>query len=587
MCELPKEELADKMKRQCLEVSPALVRLPTELLRLVMTFAEDSLPRILELQRVSRYFRKVMRMPKMVEHVRVVLQKPADVAQLGALTAGVRKLRFSCAASLRLIKSMASLRDLDLSHCTLVTNESLVALGALSRLETLNVKSCQKLTDFSPLSSLTCLKNLDMTCCYHMVIVPNLPYLRRLDMNGCNGLRRWNALSGMFDLEFLSLSGCMVTDDAVKHLPTNLRDLNLGFCSQLTDAGLVEVARSRSLQHLNLSGCTRLTNLDALADSRSMTSLVLVFCFGLTQVDAIATMPRIRLIHAPHAELTCQGLVRGLTGLSELHDLELSNSRQTHVGFGGPLVSLSKLELRSCLMLHDLSALQFSKNLRVLDLNGSTQINDQSLESLEHTPSLTYLNLNSCTEITDEGLSHVGQLLDMRRLVLNGCHLIKNQGMAHVAKLTQLDALDLQGCLMVTDAGLHSLSVLRCMRSLTLSRLVGVTDAGLFAVTSMPELHSLNLDGCRKVTDVGLNALASLPNLCNLDLSRCKNLETLRPLKSVKTLQFVNLSGCVKITDASLLNLVQCKGLDVLYSNHCRKVTRAGLMAMRQAIESQ
>ena len=575
------------MKRQCLEISPPLVRLPTELLRLVVMFAEDSLPRILELQLISKYFRKVMRAPKMVEHVRVVLQKPSDVSQLGELAAGVRKVRFASAASLRLVKTMSSLRDLDLSHCALVNNESLALVGTLPRLETLNVKSCQKISDFSPLASWTSLRNLDMTCCYHVVCVPPLRHLQRLDMNGCNGLRQWNALSGMFELEFLSLSGCVVTDEDVRHLPTSLTDLNLGFCSKLTDLALVEVARSRSLQHLNLSGCTRVTNLDALANLRSMLSLRLVFCFGLTQINAVATMPRLQCINAPHAEVTCQGLVRGLNGLSELYELELSHSRQTHVGFGGPLLALNKLELRSCLMLHDLGALQFAKNLRVLDLNGSTQINDRSLESLEHTLGLTHLNLNSCTEITDVGLSHVGQLRNLRRLALSGCSLIKNHGMVHVAKLTKLEALDLQGCLMVTDAGLHLLSVLVRMRSLTLGRLVGMTDAGLFAVASMPELHSLNLDGCRKVTDVGLHALASLKNLCNLDISRCKNLETLQPLKSVKTLQFVNLSGCVKITDASLLNLVQCKGLDVLYSNHCRRVTRAGLMAMRHAIDAQ
>lgn len=286
------------MKRHCPEIDAPIVRLPTELLRLVVTFAEDSLPRILNLQLINRYFRKAMRNPKMVEHIRVVLQKPSDIPQLGELGAGVRKVRLSSASSLRLVKTMSSLRDLDLSHCAMLNNESLAMLGTLPRLETLNVKNCQRLTDFSPLASWVSLKHLDLTCCYHMASVPHLPYLERLDMNGCNGIRKWTALFGMTRLAFLSLSGCMVNDDSVKHLPTGLADLNLGFCSQLTDSALVEVARSRNLQNLNLSGCTRITSLDALANLQSMVALRLVFCYGLKHIDAVATMPRIRFINA-------------------------------------------------------------------------------------------------------------------------------------------------------------------------------------------------------------------------------------------------------------------------------------------------
>jgi F-box/leucine-rich repeat protein 14 len=575
------------MKRRCLNVEPALVRLPNDLLQLVISFAESSLPRILALQLISRHFRDVMSKPNMLNFACVTLKRPTDIPNLGAMISGVRTVKFLFAAtSLRALPQMTSLRSLDLSHCKLINNETINIISSLDQLQALNLNDCPRVTDLSKLALLPLLRSLDLSCCYEVPHVPPVLTLESLTMASCAAIRSWELLASMPNLAFLSLSGCSIEDAVLRNLPTGLRHLDLQFCRELTDACLLDIARSTKLEFLNLSGCGKLTHLNPLGNLKNMVEVRLVFCTGLNNLSAIANLPRLRVVYAPHTELTCEALKNAFVRSPAIEHLELSHSRLTHVGLKYQLNGLRRLELRACRMLHDLSDLGFCRRLTMLDLGGCPTISDQALENLQFVPNLVHLDLNTCLDITDQGLCEVAKLSELRYLAINGCLLVKNAGMQYLSALVKLETLDLQGCLMITDAGLHALSSLCEMRILNLSYLVGITDAGLFALLSMTKLVSLHLDSCRKITDVGLHALRSLPDLSSLDLSRCRGVETLCPLRTVTSLRFINLSGCVKVTDASLLNLVQCKDLDVLYSNHCRKITKHGLSMMRQLIAS-
>eukprot|EP00808_Paulinella_micropora_P017937 g32180.t1 len=68
---------------------------------------------------------------------------------------------------------------------------------------------------------------------------------------------------GLHGLQYLNLSWCQeLTDAGLIHLTGlgNLRHLDLSFCHQLTDAGLVHLAGLRSLEHLNLRFCYEFTS---------------------------------------------------------------------------------------------------------------------------------------------------------------------------------------------------------------------------------------------------------------------------------------------------------------------------------------
>jgi Leucine-rich repeat (LRR) protein len=574
------------MKRRCVAPEPALVRLPTDLLQLVLSFAESSLPRILEWQLISWHFRNALSKSNVLSSVPVVLRRPTDIHHLGDMVAGVRTVKFLFAATtLRALPIMSSLRSLDLSGCKLINNETINIVSYLSKLQKLNVSNCPRITDLSKLAVLAGLTHLDISCCYEVRYVPPVTTLEILDMDSCCAVTSWSALATLKSLSALCLSSCHVDDSALRGLPAGLRKLDLGYCRNLTDACLPDIARSKNLEFLNLTGCGKLACLDPLAALKSLVEVKLMFCIGIETLSAFSHMPQLRMIYAPHTELTCESFKHSFENLPSLNYLELSYSRLTHVALHHPLVALQKLELRSCHMLHDLSNLGFCRQLAILDLSGCRMVSEHSLASLVHVPNLQHLDLNSCLELTDESLRQVAKLSELRYLNLNGCVLIKNAGMEHLSALAKLETLELQGCLLVSDAGLHAISGLREMRKLNLSFLAGLTDAGLFALMSMIELVWLNLDSCRKITDIGLHALRPLPKLACLDLSRCRGVETLCPLKSMTSLRVINLAGCVRVNDASLINLVQCKNLDVQHS-HCRKITRHGLLMMRQLMAS-
>jgi Leucine-rich repeat (LRR) protein len=548
---------------------------PDAVFHVIITFAESSLSQILALQRVNRHFRRMMRLPIMVSHLDLRLRRPADLLQLGPHAVGLRRVGFGTAQSLRLIKLAPSLRELDLSFCKTVTDANLATVCTLTQLRVLVIKGCPRLVDVSCLSAAPALKFLNMSNCVNIGSIPACD-LVGLDMNGCSAVRQWDALRHMSSLTSLSMSGCAVTDQGLEHMPSGLRELNIAFGRELTDAALSNVARSPMLSTLNLSGCTKLTTLEPLATLRFMEDLRLVFCFGLQNIDALRAMPLLRVVHAPHSDLACEALRGGFVGLDFLGELDLSHTRTTHMAFDASLPSLRNIIMRSCYMLYNLEAIDRAASLRNLDLSGCSSVDDASVRSLVNLPHLRNLHLNSCAQLTDQGLASVGRILTLKRLGLYGCHLITDEGVRELAGLTDLHTLDLQGCLKVRDEGLHSLSGLYRMRCLNLSR-CSLTDAGLFALLGMSELHSLNLDSCHKISDVGLRALSSLANLRQIVLSRCNRVQTLQPLSNLTQLTSINLSGCVRVTDVSLLNLTQCKQLRTINARHCKKITRHGV----------
>lgn len=187
---------------------------PDAVFHVIITFAESSLAGILALQRVNRHFRRMMRQPIMTSHLDLRLRRPMDLVHLGPHAAGLRRVGFGTARSLRLVKLSPGLRELDLSFCKTFSDANLATVCALTQLHMLVVKGCPKLSDVSSLSAATSLKFLDMSNCVNIVGVPACD-LVGLEMNGCSAVRQWGALRQMSSLWSLSMSGCTVRKSVV------------------------------------------------------------------------------------------------------------------------------------------------------------------------------------------------------------------------------------------------------------------------------------------------------------------------------------------------------------------------------------
>ncbi len=221
-----------------------------------------------------------------------------------ARAAFARQLAVVDDALLEVLAGMPSLRRLVLRGRPAVTDRGLALLAALP-LEALDLSGCNGITDAGLAQLPSSLRSLSLASCAEvgrsfpehltglrslvLSINPNLddaqlaritalPELRALDLRVCSNLTAEGAraLAGAAELEELFLCGSPWLDDtvmtALAQLP-RLRELGMaGFGqSQLTGAGVAELARLPQLEVLHVSGIQPL----AAADVRALAGLPL------------------------------------------------------------------------------------------------------------------------------------------------------------------------------------------------------------------------------------------------------------------------------------------------------------------------
>ncbi|XP_029849793.2 dynein regulatory complex subunit 6 [Ixodes scapularis] len=175
----------------------------------------------------------------------------------------MRELNLSCcrvsdSLMTALADTMAHLTALDVSSSGL-TDEGARAIHRLRRLRVLNMSSCDKITDGA------------------------LCELAPAQADVCS------SLAHLTQLKELKLAGCVqLTDRGILNAIAfrELQCLDLKMCHNLTDLGMEHIALSNpSLQELTLHGCTQLTDKSvalALHQLSRLDSLVLNGCTGLT-----------------------------------------------------------------------------------------------------------------------------------------------------------------------------------------------------------------------------------------------------------------------------------------------------------------
>eukprot|EP00808_Paulinella_micropora_P010238 g41566.t1 len=163
--------------------------------------------------------------------------------------------------------SALPLHYLDLSDCDQITDDGLAYLSELP-LQNLNLRFCLIDAGLAHLSALP-LQHLNISECDEitdagLAHLSTLP-LRHLDLIGCDGLTESGlAHLSMLSLQHLDLSGCKnITDAGLAHFLSSTsfskraaESLTLGW---LTYAGLAYLS-ALPLQHLNLTGCLRVTD---------------------------------------------------------------------------------------------------------------------------------------------------------------------------------------------------------------------------------------------------------------------------------------------------------------------------------------
>ncbi|PIK40287.1 putative F-box/LRR-repeat protein 14-like [Apostichopus japonicus] len=305
-----------------------------------------------------------------------------------------------------ILLSMPNIESLNLSGCYNLTDAGLS--HAFSRqvttLTVLNLSLCKQITDKSLRRIAHCfrsLESLDLAGCSSisnmgiMVIEQYLQKLKHLNLRSCrlisdDGI---SCLAGVFktisrppgtrNLKSLILQDCQISDTSLssiaKGLP-NLETLNLSFCCQISDTGMISLSNMSSLKDLNLRSCDHISDL------------------GIAHLAEKGS--HFRVLDVSFCDRIGDGALGHIAqGMDDLDSLSLSSCHITDEGLERlvrNLKGLTTLNIGQCVRLTDRGLTLIAENLRKLkciDLYGCTKITTLGLERIMQLPNLTVLNL--------------------------------------------------------------------------------------------------------------------------------------------------------------------------------------------------
>ncbi|MEK7833308.1 MAG: hypothetical protein AAB401_19620 [Acidobacteriota bacterium] len=411
----------------------------------------------------------------------------------------------------------------------------------------------------------------------------------------------WDAVVSLMNekgIPGLNAEGRM-TDEALERIShlEHVTHLNLGGSDELTDDGLLHLARMPQLQELDLSGWHSQVTDRGLEVLRRLPALRrfqmcwpqritdagtanLTFCERLESVDLLGTP-------------TGDGAVRALIGKPHLTHFKTGN-RVTDAG----LALLHEFPTFKTWQGGEISMalLGFDAKPNHLLLRGS--FTDRGIAGLIGLDGLFGLNLDASElAITAACLKSLAQLPNLGWLGFDAT----DEAMPGIAALPQLRFLMCQDTT-AGDDGFTALSRSQTIEYIWGRRCHNLTGRGFAALSAMPALRALSVS-CKNVDDAGLSALPRFPALSELmpmDVSddgyrhvgRCERLESLvlmycRETGDEATEHIANLPGLkkyfasyTKMTDRSLEILSRISSLEHIEFYGCANVTNAGVTAL-------
>ncbi|KAH7428285.1 hypothetical protein KP509_10G084700 [Ceratopteris richardii] len=305
--------------------------------------------------------------------------------------------------------------------------------------------------------------------------------LRVLDLHGSSGLR---------SLEQLNLEGC-TSLTSLPFLPTTLKELDLKWCSSFRSLK----ASLPKLERLLLWGCEALETAELDADS--MRVLNLRHCQLLKEVDCTG----LRSLEQLDLE-KCTSL----TSLPFLPTTLKKLSLKCCSSFRSSKASLRKLEWLSLAGCEALETAELdADSMEVLDLSGCRRLKEVDCTGL---PSLEELNLQECESLTSLRCLPT----TLQRLYLVNCHSLASLPFLP----TTLQEVYLSNC--------HSLASLPFLPTSLLHLDLRDCRSLKSLQASLPKLVELNAAGCHELERVDLDA----PSLRRLDLRECPRVQIIK-----------------------------------------------------------
>jgi hypothetical protein len=379
----------------------------------------------------------------------------------------------------------------------------------------------------------------------------------------------------------------LMTDEVLARIAglSCVTSLSLGGSRELTDDGLLHLARMRQLERLELSEYPggKLTDrgLEVLRHLPNLRKFEMTWQAGITDrgvanLRFCDQLEEVNLMGSP----TGDGAIEALQGKAKLRRFST-----------GRLVTDAGLPL-----LHNFPLLKTAdgEGGRLLIDGPFTNAGLATLAGLDGVFDLDLFW--HVDHITTDGFAHLVHLPNLQSLGCDG-QLSDDIAMKHIAAMPRLKWLRIQESV-ATDDGFAALAKSQTIEGIWGRVCPNFGSRGFVAFSRMPSLRRLGI-GCKNVDDAALATLPEFPALRELTpidfqddgfrhIARCRNLERLtcmycRETGDAATGHIRNLpikyyyAGLTRITDRSLEILGGMESLEQVDLYECLKVTDAGL----------
>jgi hypothetical protein len=382
-------------------------------------------------------------------------------------------------------------------------------------------------------------------------------------------------------------AGGLMTDAVLARIAEldQVTALSLGGSRELSDEGLLHLARMPQLRHLDLSEYPggKLTDrgLAVLRHLPHLRTFEMTWQRGITDAGVANLrfcehLERVNLMGSP----TGDGAIEALQGKPRLRAFS-----------SGRLVTNAGLQL-----LHNFPLLKSAHEDGARLLIDGPFTND-GLAGLAGLDGVLELDLFwHVTGITSDGFAHLVHLPNLSALGADGA-LSDDVALRYFAAIPRLRRLRIQEAV-ATDEGFEALSRSQTIESIWGRECPNFGSRGFIALSTMPALRGFGIS-CRNVDDRALSTLPDFPSLRELTpigvrdpgfahVGRCERLERLtcmycRETTDVATEHIKDLrikyyyAGLTQITDRSLEILGRMPSLEHVEFYECNGVTDAGL----------
>ncbi|XP_008299140.1 F-box/LRR-repeat protein 13 [Stegastes partitus] len=391
----------------------------------------------------------------------------------------------------KIVEGCPCLLYLNLS-CTLITNKTLQELSrSCLSLQYLSLAYCRRFTDKGFLYLTTGkgwrnLIHLNLSGCTQMTvngfryISTGCPALKEIVINDmptlsdscvlallakCNCLSAISLLDAphLSDIAFKAIaeaaklktfsteSNNQLTDVSWKALCSNsqgLRRLHAAKCPRMTDASLKSVATLKNLEYLDVSFCSRVSDvgIQYLTEGSSVTKLEelnISHCSNITDASVMRIAQRFCKLY--HLDLSyCERLtdlaVEWLSG-SSVCSLDISGCSIQDQGLATlEGIHLKKLVLAECVYVTDIGIEKLCKNVKELehvDVSHCAALTDAAIRSLSfYCKGLVTLQMSGCPKMTDMAVQYLTSGSQyLRELDVSGCVLLTDRTIRHLERI--------------------------------------------------------------------------------------------------------------------------------------------------------